>query len=168
MNFLNFQRYFYNKIIYCDVSEGLPFSSGRFSCVIVTSSVEEYVKDKVMLLREVKRLLQKDAMGYITTLFGLRIEGMSQDDFFTMLGSEYRYHAYPASLNLGALKIINTHPENNFPHLELVSQRIYNPIDDFDAAPEAYICIYRYSDGGQRSFLQKIINSPVPMPEGHN
>ena len=146
-----FLDYFFKNILYHDVETGLPFAAGTFACVLVTSSVEEYIQDKEKLFREVKRVLARNAAAFFSTLRGLHIEGMSLDDFFVRLGDKYRYRTFSTYGNLGGLKIINGYPEREFPLLDHVTVKSGRAIVDFPQAPQTFDCYYRLKEKGKEA-----------------
>ncbi|MFA5373870.1 MAG: hypothetical protein WC354_06800, partial [Candidatus Omnitrophota bacterium] len=160
----DFLDYFRSGITICDIDRGLPFDDGIFSGVIVANSVEEYIKDKENLFGEVKRVLAPDAAAFFSTLSGFRIDGQRTDDFFAMLGNEYRYRAYCSSGKEGCLKVTNSHPRKPFPPLELVKRKSAKAFIDIAESPEVFTCYYRlqeqpwdsargYADGGMADQL---------------
>jgi len=70
------------------VENGLPFKDGSFAAIIVPIAVVEYIKHKLELIIEVKRMLAADGSAFFSTVRGLIIGELEIKNFFDSLNVE--------------------------------------------------------------------------------
>lgn len=121
-----FLEYFTRNVIIHDASEGLPFEGidADFDMVLVAHSTIEYVKNKLELLCEVKRVLRKNGIGFINTLEKFSVGYSLADTLQFFNGLKEREYDYACEVRgsdeYAWLKITNKCPENNLlSHLRL-------------------------------------------------
>ncbi len=134
-----FQRQLATSVRIADVNSGLPDDpNASFDLILVSCATLKYIREKHLLLSEIKKKLRKNGVGFISTMnitgaaWGFQISNLKNSEFFDSVNhheglTEYELidfeiplgdHGFLPILQAGESLIIrNTNPEAAFPPL---------------------------------------------------
>lgn len=113
-----------------NVESGLPFPDGQFDVVVITQGTLVHLMNKLELLNEVKRVLQKEGEGF-TDLVSFKVSGGEATFFNSLRSGEFEIVTFPTELwfvpkehgGVLGLHIINKNPQDRKIPLQLVSTK---------------------------------------------
>ncbi len=167
MLFDRFMHDFRSRLKLWDVENGLPYEDGEFLGVLVPVAVGVYLKNKHVLISEVKRVLEKDGVAFFSLIEGFSIEGMSKEKFFNRLnvpGKQYfyvpgrmKYLDEQTDRSDLVLKIVNRRPDIQFPQLAFAREPQKRP--SRSNLPPKYDSVYHYVEGNQQMSVSSALSA---------
>ncbi|MCA9407111.1 MAG: response regulator, partial [Candidatus Omnitrophica bacterium] len=138
-----FLQYFNDNVTLHDIDRGLPYASQTFDFVLIAAKVLPYIRNKVEVLKEVKRVLRVGGIGYIDDVVDfmpptIKIKGWRLKNFFMHVNQINRVSEFQF---LGtSLRIINIATNKNIPELKEDEQPLR--IVDDEINEEMYVNTY--------------------------
>ncbi|MBI4708143.1 MAG: methyltransferase domain-containing protein, partial [Candidatus Omnitrophica bacterium] len=137
----DFLRYFNDDLILHDANQELPYGEESFDFVLVAAQTFQYIKNKLELIAQVKRVLRRNSVAVINDVDGFRITNFANEDFFRQApGNEYEFKTMDTSVRTThRLIITNKYPGRNLlPQLKLIDSKPFNVRSGFCAYDNCY------------------------------